>query len=199
MFNKKIIIILISLLLYQSPLLSKSTSLNEFNSKNLSNYFSGIVALENKNNSAALDFFNSSKILLNHHDSYLEKLVMTLVLEDKVSQAINFIKINSTQNNSQFFEAYILLALDSFKKNDLNKAIEILSSVPEELQTDRFNFIIINSLIQYAEVFKNKKIKKQNKNFGSLSVISETFQRCYLNDKNTDTFFSQLINNRQAD
>jgi tetratricopeptide (TPR) repeat protein len=124
---------------------------------------------------------------------------MTLVLEDKVSQAINFIKINSTQNNSQFFEAYILLALDSFKKNDLNKAIEILSSVPEELQTDRFNFIIINSLIQYAEVFKNKKIKKQNKNFGSLSVISETFQRCYLNDKNTDTFFSQLINNRQAD
>ena len=199
MFNKKIIIILISLLLYQSPLLSKSNSLSEFNSKNLSNYFSGTIALENKNNSAALNFFNSSKILINKHDPYLEKLVLTLVLEDKVSQAINFIKINSTKSNSQFFEAYILLALDSLKKNNINKAIEILSLVPKEFQNDRYNFIIVNSLIQYAYVFKNKKIKKKNKNFGNLSLISETFQRCYLNDKNTDTFFLDLINNNQAD
>ena len=199
MFNKKIIIILISLLLYQSPLLSKSTSLSEFNSKNLSNYFSGTIALENKNNSVALDFFNSSKILINKHDPYLEKLVMTLVLEDKVLQAINLIKINNTKNNSQFFEAYILLALDSLKKNNINKAIEILSLVPKKFQDDRYNFIIVNSLIQYANVFKNKEIKKKNKNFGNLSLISETFQRCYLNDKNTDKFFLDLINNNQAD
>ena len=199
MFNKKIIIIFISLLLYQSPLLSKSTSLSEFNSKNLSNYFSGTIALENKNNSAALGFFNSSKILINKHDPYLEKLVMTLVLEDKVLQAINLIKINNTKNNSQFFEAYILLALDSLKKNNINKAIEILSLVPKKFQDDRYNFIIVNSLIQYANVFKNKEIKKKNKNFGNLSLISETFQRCYLNDKNTDSFFLDLINNNQAD
>jgi len=199
MFNKKIIIILISLLLYQSPLLSKSTSLSEFNSKNLSNYFSGTIALENKNNSMALDFFNSSKILINKHDPYLEKLVMTLVLEDKVLQAINLIKINNTKNNSQFFEAYILLALDSLKKNNINKAIEILSLIPKKFQDDRYNFIIVNSLIQYANVFKNKEIKKKNKNFGNLSLISETFQRCYLNDKNTDNFFLDLINNNQAD
>ena len=199
MFNKKIIIILISLLLYQSPLLSKSTSLSKFNSKNLSNYFSGTIALENKNNSVALDFFNSSKILINKHDPYLEKLVMTLVLEDKVLQAINLIKINNTKNNSQFFEAYILLALDSLKKNNINKAIEILSLIPKKFQDDRYNFIIVNSLIQYANVFKNKEIKKKNKNFGNLSLISETFQRCYLNDKNTDNFFLDLINNNQAD
>ena len=165
MFNKKIIIILISLLLYQSPLLSKSTSLSEFNSKNLSNYFSGTIALENKNNSTALDFFNSSKILINKHDPYLEKLVMTLVLEDKVLQAINLIKINNTKNNSQFFEAYILLALDSLKKNNINKAIEILSLVPKKFQDDRYNFIIVNSLIQYANVFKNKEIKKKKQKF----------------------------------
>ena len=116
MFKKKIIIILISFLLYQTQLLSKSTSFNEFNSENLSKYFSGIVAFENKNSSQALDFFNSSKILLNQHEPYLEKLVATLVLQDKVSQAINLIKINYKKNNSKFFEAYILLALDSLKK-----------------------------------------------------------------------------------
>ena len=199
MFKKKITIILFSLLLYQSSLLSKSTSFDKFNSKNLSKYFSGIVAFENKNNSKALDFFKSSKILINQHDPYLERFVMSLVLEDKVAQAINIIKTNSKKSNSDFFEAYILLALDNLKKNNINEAKEILAKIPEYLQEDRFNFIILNSLKQYVEVFNTKKIQKENQNFGNLSFVTETFQRCYLDDKNTDSFFSRLINNSQAD
>ena len=108
MFKKRIIITYVFLLLYQSPILSKSTSFNKFDSNNLSKYFSGIVAFENKDNSKALDF-NSSKILVDRHEPYLEKLVINLVLEDKIPQAINFIKINNQKDNSDFFEAYILL------------------------------------------------------------------------------------------
>ncbi len=199
MLQKKITIIFITILLYQSPLLSKSTSFNEFNSNNLSKYFSGIVAFEINNNSQALDFFNSSKILINRHEPYLQKFVMSLVLEDKVAQAVNFIKTNSNKKNSEFFEAYILLVLDSLKKNNINKSIEILNKIPEKLQKDRFDFIIVDSLIQYTNVFKNKKIQNKKKNFGNLSLISETFQRCYLDDDNTDSFFLKLINNSQAD
>ena len=199
MLNKKFIIILLSLLLYQSPLISKSTSLDEFNSRDLSKYFSGIVAYENKDNSKALNYFNSSKILINKHDPYMEKFVMSLVLENKVAQATNLIKTNSKKSNSNFFEAYILLALDSIKKNNINKALEILEEVPEFLQKDRFNYIILNSLKQYTYVFKNKKILKDNKKFGNLSFIAETFQRCYLGDNKTGTFFLKLINNVEAD
>ena len=94
MINKKIIILLFSLLLYQSPLLSKSDSFDKFNSKNLKKYFSGIVAFENNNKTDALDFFESSKILINQHDKYLERLVMSLVFEDKIVNAINIIKAN---------------------------------------------------------------------------------------------------------
>ena len=199
MFNKKFIIISISLLLYQSSLLSKSNSFDEFNSNNLSKYFSGIVAFENKDNSEALNYFNSSKILINKHDPYLEKFVMSLVLEDKVAQAINLIKVNRKKSNSNFFEAYILLILDSIKKNNISEALEILAEVPEFLPKDKFNYIIINSLKQYVYVFKNKEIPKENKNFGSLSFIGETFQRCYLGDNKTSSFFSNLIDNNQAD
>ena len=199
MFNKKIIILIFTSLLYQSPLSSKSTSFNDFNSKNLSKYFSGIVAFENEDNSKALDFFKSSKILINQHDPHLERFVMSLVLEGKVTQSINIIKTNSKKSNSDFFEAYILLVLDSLKKNNINKAIKILAEVPEYLYKDRLNFIILNSLKQYIDVFKSKKIKKGRENFGSLSLITETFQRCYLDDKSTSSFFSSLINNSQAD
>ena len=102
--------------MYQNPLYSQSTSFNDFDSRNLSNYFSGIVAFENKNNSKALDFFNSSKILINQHDPYLKKYIYSLVLENKVSQAINLIKYNENKNNTNFFDAYLLLILDSLKK-----------------------------------------------------------------------------------
>ena len=199
MFNKKIILILILSTLYQSTLISKSASFNEFNSRNLSKYFSGIVAFENKDNSEALDYFNSSKILINHHDPYLERFVMSLVLEGRVGQAVNYVKTNSKKKNSNFFEAYILLALDSIKKNNIDSAIEILQKIPSKLQEDRLNYIILYSIKQYANVFKNKKIQKGNKNFGNLSFISETFQRCYLDDKNTSLYFSQLINNSESD
>ena len=199
MLNKKFIIILTLSLLYQSSLSSKSTSFGEFNSKNLSKYFSGIVAFENKDNSIALNYFNSSKILINQHDPYLERFVMSLVLEDKVSHAVNYIKVNSKKKNSNFFEAYILLALDGIEKNNIDKALKILAEVPEDLQKDRFNYIIINSLKEYLYVFKNKKILKEKKNFNNLSLIAETFQRCYMGDINTGSFFSKLVNNSQAD
>ena len=58
MFLKKIIFVFIINLLYQTTLHSKSNSFEYFNSKNLSKYFSGIIAFENKDNQIALDFFN---------------------------------------------------------------------------------------------------------------------------------------------
>jgi tetratricopeptide (TPR) repeat protein len=199
MFKHFFLLIVLSIILYQSPLFSKSTSLNELNSKNLSKYFSGIVAFENKNNTKALDFFKSSKILINKHNPYLERLVLSLVLEDKVTQAINIVKANNKKKSTEFFESYILLALDSLKKNNIIKAKNILAKIPGFLQEDRLNFIILNSLKQYIDVFNSKKITENDQKFGNLSIISETFQRCYLDDKNTDSFFTRLINNPQAD
>ncbi len=199
MFKKKITTILLILLLYQSPLLSKSNSFGDFQSKNLSRYFSGIVAFENKNNSKALDFFKSSKILMNQHEPYLERFVISLVLDDKVAQAINLIKTNKKKGNTDFFEAYILQALNSLQKNNVNEAAKILSQTPEYLQKDRLNFIIISSLKQYLDVFSSREIQKLNQNFGNLSSVIETFQRCYLDDENTSSFFSKIINSNQAD
>ena len=196
---KKIIIIFILLALYQTTSYSKSSSFDDLDFNNLSKYFSGIVALESKNNSLALDYFNSSRILLNKHDPYLQKFVTSLVLERKVNKAINTIKHNSKKSEYNFFEAYILITLESLKKNNINEALKILENIPENLKKNRFNKIISNSLIQYLTVFNEKKIIKQNNNFGNLSLILETFQRCYLADKNTGAFFSRLVNSSQAD
>ncbi len=196
---KKIKFILIIFLLYQTPLYSKSNSFNNFNSKNLSKYFSGIVAFENKENTSALEFFSSSKILLNKHDPYLKRFVYSLVLENKVSQAINLIKRNKDKNNSNFFDAHLLLILDDLKKNDLNNAYIKLIKTSKFLEKNRFDTAILENLRQYIYVFKENKLPNSKKDFGKLSKISETFQKCYLGNQTTDASFSNLFNDPEGD
>ena len=142
MFLKKIKFVLILLLFYQTSLYSKSNSFKDFDSRNLSNYFSGIVAFGNENNSVALDFFNSTKILIKAHDPYLKRYIYSLVLEEKVSQAINLIKQNKNKNNTAFFDAYLLLLIDSLKKDNLDQAYNYLLKANEFAQQDRFDLAI---------------------------------------------------------
>ncbi len=199
MFIKKIILILLVFLLYQSHAYTKSPTSTNFNTENLNRYFSGIVAFENNDNSAALDFFSSSKILIDTHDPYLKRYIYSLVLQNKISQAINLVKRNKDKDNSNFFDAHLLLIVDSLKKKNFDEAQSYIKKISKLGKYDRFNSAIIESLEQYVFVFKDKKIPNNSKNFGKLSTISETFQRCYLDDKKTDTFFFNLYNDLSAD
>ena len=184
------------LLLYQNPLYSKNTSLNDFNVRYLSNYFSGIVAYENLDNTEALKFFNSSKILIKQHDAYLERYVFSLVLDGKVKKAINQVKQSSTNNNSDFFQANLLLAVDSLKKKNFKKSKVYIDRSYEFINNDRLSLIIAETFKQYLSVFEEKKLMKQKKTFGNFSLINEVFQRCYLNDKDTERYFNTLINSQ---
>jgi len=192
----KIFKFIVIILLYQSPLYSKNKNLNDFNSHYLSNYFSGIVAYDNKDNSEALKFFQSSKLLIKKHNSYLHKYVYSLVTEGKVSQAISEVKQNLTENNSNFFEAHLILALDSLKKKNYKKSKEHLSKSLKFINDDRLILITVETLKQYLYVFEENKMPVIKSKFGNFSLINEVFQKCYLEDKSTKNYFENLINNK---
>ena len=187
------------LLFFQSPLYSKNKNFNDLNSRYLSNYFSGIVAYENKDNSEALKFFRSSKLLIKRHDSYLKRYTYSLVLEGKVQQAINEIKQNLTKDNSNFFEAHLILSLDSLKKKDYEKSKDYLKQSYEFINNDRVLLIIAETFNEYLYVFKENKLSNTKKNFGNFSFINEVFQRCYLEDKKTNIYFENIINSINED
>ncbi|MDA9071874.1 hypothetical protein N9K29_04230 [Candidatus Pelagibacter sp.] len=187
------------ILLYQSPLYSKSKTLNDINSRYLSNYFSGIVAQRNQENSQALKFFKSSKFLIKQHDPYLERYINSLVLERKVQQASSEIKQNLTKSNSNFFEAHLLLALDSLKKNKYKESKDHLQQSYAFINNDEISPVILETLKEYIYVFENNKIPEKKKKFGNFSFINEVLQRCYLGDKKTNTYFKSLINNENSE
>jgi len=185
------------LLFYQSPLYSKNKTLKDFNTHHLSSYFSGIVAYDNNDSSQALKFFQSSKYLIKQNNSYLENYIYTLVLEGKIQHATNEIKQNLTKENSNFFEAHLVLALDSLQKKKYKKSKEHLQKSYEFINNDRLSLIIVETLRQYLNVFEENKISNIKNKFGNFSFINEVFQRCYLNDKNTKTYFKNVLNSQK--
>ena len=114
--------------LYQNTLYSKTTTDFDFNPKYLSNYLSALLAHGNQNNNKAIKYFNKSRYLVDKHNKYLKNYVFSLVLNGEVKNAIKQIKSSKNQNNTKFFEAQILLLIDSLKKKILKKAIWLLLS-----------------------------------------------------------------------
>ena len=189
----KILIILFSLL-YQNTAHSKATEKNQFNQKYLSNYFSALVSVTNQKNDDAIIFFNSSKFLMNKHDSFLREYVFSLVLGGQVKNAINQIK---RSNNSNFFEGDLLLALESITKKNYKQAEKRLKKLLAYQENEAYEFVIIKILESYNHLFLNSKIKKNSRNLGRIDLITSSFQNCYLGTKKTDSNFLNLINSSE--
>jgi len=189
----------ILLIIYQIPVYSKNNYINEFNYKDLSNYFSAKVSYGNQNNVDALKFFKSSKSLINKHNPYLKQYIFSLILEGKVNTAIKELKSSENKKNSDFFEAYLLLIIDSINKNDFEKTTKYLNNLPKFGSNDTINQVIYESLKNYNFLFEKKRMPSNDSTFNNLTLISRAFQSCYLGKKQTQFYFFDLINNKEVD
>ena len=189
----------ILLIIYQIPVYSKNNYINKFNYKDLSNYFSAKVSYDNQKNVDALKFFKSSKSLINKHNPYLKQYIFSLILDGKVKTAIKELKSNENKKNSDFFEAYLLLIIDSINKNDFKKTTKYLNNLPKFSDNDTLNLIIYESLKNYNFLFEKKRMPSNDSTFSNLTLISRAFQSCYLGKKQTQFYFFDLINNKEVD
>ena len=120
------IVFICIIIFYHNILYSKNLDPKNFNEKNVSNYFSALVSLNNNRNNDSLKFFNSSKFLKESHELYLKKYLFSLVLNGKVSKAVKEVKTAQNKNLTNFFEADLLLLIDSLKKKNTKKVFFIL-------------------------------------------------------------------------
>ena len=195
MIKKFKLILFLVLLIYQTSSFSKTTDQRDFNSRYLSNYLSALITQDSE---VSINYFNSSKILINQHAIFLEKYIKALTVSGQVQKSINIIKQNKSQKNSQFFDAKLLLLIDNFKKKKFNKNIKLLDQLKKYRDYDNFNYIIYEVLKSYNDLFIKKKLNYDNKNFGKLSLINEALQYCYLEKVETNSKFINLINSNDG-
>ena len=187
------ILIIIITFLYHSSTFSKTSENQNFNHRYLSKYFSALVSHENGDNELAINYFNSTKSILRDYPVYFDKYVNSLVIENKVKEAINQIKFFNSKNQINNFQANLLLTIDFLKNNKFNKANDILFDMEKVLIPSTYEKIIFQILKSYNQLFLDKKIHEIN-NYGKLSKILLAFQYCYLEDDDkTNNYFAELI------
>ncbi len=197
MFKK--FLILSIFLLYQTNIQSKSFDQKNFNQRYLSNYFSALISFDNVNNERAIKYYNSSKSLISQHETFLKNYIFSLVEIGDVKKAIREISNNKSTNNSNFFEAYVILIVDAIDKKDFLNAKIYIESLKQFDEQTTYEAIIKSTLESYVNLFSNKKKFSDNSNFGKLTLVTDAFQDCYLGSAESSDKFLNIINTDDGD
>ena len=189
----KYIYLFIIFLLYQTSSFSKISDVNKFDQKNLSNYFSAVLSINNNDAKNSLKFLENSKILNDRHEEHFKNYIKSLVANEKVDLAIK--KIKYSQNNYSFLEREVILLVDNLINKNLEKSSLNLEKIESLIAPDdRYHIILSKVLKNYLEVFKNNNIESyKNNDFAELDDISLAFLSCYFDLKNTTKRFEEFI------
>ena len=172
---------------------------NEYSRGSIVSYFSGIVSFNNNDTEKAYEYLKKIK---NNHINYNIKYIHTLVLLKKFKQVFAFSK-NLQEGNNSFFEADLLLGLDSFIKEDYNKAQKYFERLSKDSQDNTiYRDLLKNTLLSWAYAAQNNKEKsfyyynKINHQYYILKKIQNTFLECYFDTSKVEENYKQLIDDK---
>jgi len=129
--TKKIYLILLFLLIlfFNTKIFAKDANL-KYSRENISNYFLGIVSLNENNTTSSFKYLEKVQTLKSIHSNYNANFIRTLILLEKFDQAFAFAK--SLENeNKLFFEANLLLGLESLMAKDYLNAEKYFKEINE--------------------------------------------------------------------
>jgi len=200
---KKAYIIFFSLIVILGESLVYARENNiEYNRKDISNYFSGIISInQDYNNKEAFKYLGNIKSIHSIHSQYNIEFLRTLVLIEKFKKANDFSR-KVWSENELFFEADLLLGLNSFIEKDYinaEKHFERLNKISQ------YNFIfdnfIGNVLTAWAKASQGREkesfqfIEKVPNIYNQVTRTQNIFLQCYFDNEDTQKLLEELIEN----
>ena len=201
---KKIVIILFfSTALLRAEVVFAKESKAQYKKANISNYFSGIISLNQHDAYKAYKYLNKIEELKKSHTQFNVEFIKTLILLDKFDQAFSFSK-SIWKEEELFFDIDLLLGLNFFIKKDYKNAekhFERLNKISSSnLVFDNFFGNILIAWIRTQEGNKNESfnlLKKIPKQYDNLVKTQDIFLKCYYEDKDTQNSFVNLLKNER--
>ena len=204
-FIKKIYLIsfLIIILLYGTETFSKNTKL-EYSQADISNYFSGIVSINQNYTTAGFKYLNKVRSLKNTHSNFNIQFIRSLILLEKFEKAFAFSE-HVWDEDKLFFESDLLLGLNYFIKKNYPKAekhFKRLNSITR--YNSFFEDLLGNILISWVKASENNKnnsfefLDKIPKSYDGLVKINDAFLQCYFDTSKTEVAFEKIISNSKT-
>ena len=117
------------LLFNQHNVLAKNSKI-QYKSENISNYFLGVISSNQDFSEEAFQYLKKVQSLKDRHYKFNIEFIRTLVLLNKFDKALDFSK-DIWEENELFFEADLLLGIDSFLNEDHKNAEKYFKSLNE--------------------------------------------------------------------
>ena len=199
-------LILQTLFLYIFILSNSSMSLEKYyEGDSVSNYFSGIISLQDNKYKDSYEFFKTLENLEDNHFTFSKSYIETLVNNSKINEAFRYSN-KLKKKEMSFFLSDIVMISKFIKNGNFNKANEYFKSIENKKYTPLQELIsqIIFSWIKIEDLKLNyneslEVFKLINPRYNNIKRINNVFLNCYFDTTNTETEFKKLVNDQNTD
>ena len=182
---------------------SSAKSLDKFDkAKRMSDYFSGILLLNENQYDESLKYLKRLNGLEISHPNYSVKFLYSLVNSGKLKEAFNYSRKLEKQN-LDIFESDLISGIFYLKDSKKDLAKKYFLKAKNRSKTSILNNYVSNSLYNWSNLSNLNQgefeIKKLDERFENLKKLQNVFLNCYFNSPNVDKLYAEITSNSNSD
>ena len=174
------------------------------NGDKISNYFSGIILLNDEKYEESYKFLKKLDGLEDSHKTYSIKYLYSLVNSGNINQAFQYSKKIEKVNHGSF-ETDLIIGIYNLKKNKSQLATKYFLKASNRTSLSVLDNYISNSLYIWSQMDGlkmgniNPLLNRLDKRFENLKKIQKVFLNCFFNSSGTKIEFENLVSNEKTD
>jgi len=202
-FTIKLIAQIFFVIIFFSTLDAKN--LDKFDEGNhISDYFSGILVLNDNQYNESYKFLKKLEGLEESHIDYSSKYLFSLVNLGKFNEAFSYSKKLEKRKLGNF-ESELIMGIYYLKNKHYDLAKNYFLKLKNRKSSSVLNNFVSNSLLNWVSFnnlnFNSAKntINTINPRFENLRNIQNVFLHCFYKSQETELFFKNLLSNKKID
>ena len=200
-FQFKTIIQIFFVIIYLST--SQAKSLDKFNrADNISNYFSGILLLNENQYSDSLNYLKKLNGLEKNHKSYSIKYLYSLINSGNFKEAFKYSKKLEKQKLDSF-ESHLISGIYYLKNSNIALAQSYFLKAKKKNSRFILNNFVSNSLLNWTNLSNltqaSQELNKLDERFENLKKIQKVFLNCYFDNPNINKLFMEITLDQKTD
>ena len=183
----------------------EAKNLNKFNNKDhVSDYFLGILLLNNNQYDESFKFLKKLDGLESNHINFSTNYLYTLINSENFNEAFNYSK-KLEKRNLDNFESNLISGIFYLKNSNFDQAKKYFLKAKSKNLGFVLNNYVSSSLYNWSNLENSNlgssviEITKLDKRFENLKKIQNVFLNCFFSSPDTKNLFDQLTSNNKTD
>ena len=175
------------------------------NENDITNYFSGIVAINENQYQDSYYYLKDLNNLEQSHYNYSQYFQYSLITLKKFREAVNYSK-KLEENKIDNFESNLISAVYYLKNQDQAKSTYYIEQLIDKSQPGTIQNLVSSSLNSWVNIKNQPSLESSLKlldsiprNFENLKKIQKAFVYCYFDSNKTGNVFRELFANPNID